>query len=387
MNGGSPPVALSPDALMPRLFDPIALRGLTLPNRIMVSPMCQYSAVDGNATAWHVAHLGGLALGGAGLLCVEATAVTPEGRITPGCLGLWSDENEAALAQVVRIVRGASPIKLALQLAHAGRKGSSAVPWRGGQLLSPADGGWVPEAPSALPHHPGEPAPRAMTRDDLVRVKQAFVASARRAVRLGFDALELHAAHGYLLHEFLSPIANHRTDEHGGSLENRLRYPLEVFEALREAVPAAIPIGVRLSATDWVDGEPSWTLDQTIALAQRLAAGGVDWLDVSSGGMSPRQKIAAGPGYQVPLAEAVKRSTGVATIAVGMISEAHQADQIISGGSADMIALARAMLYDPRWVWHAAEQLGQQIEGPPQYWRMLPAGKNRLFAGAVAAMR
>jgi NADPH2 dehydrogenase len=363
---------------MSRLFAPIALRGLTLANRIVVSPMCQYSAVDGSATAWHVAHLGGLALGGAGLLCVEATAVTPEGRITPGCLGLWSDENEAALAQVVRIVRGASSIKLAVQLSHAGRKGSSAVPWRGGQLIPPGNGGWVPEAPSAVPHNPGEAAPRAMTPDDLVRVKQAFAGAARRCVRLGFDAIELHAAHGYLLHEFLSPIANQRTDDHGGRLENRMRYPLEVFEAVREVVPASIPVGVRVSATDWVGGEPSWTVEQTIVLAQKLEARGVDWIDVSSGGISPKQKVAASPGYQVPLAEAVKSATGVPIIAVGMINEPQQAEQIISAGSADMIAMARAMLYDPRWPWHAAEQLGQQIEVPPQYWRMLPTGKNKV---------
>ena len=372
---------------MPRLFEPLALRGLAVPNRIVVSPMCQYSAVDGNATAWHVAHLGGLALGGAGLLCVEATAVAPEGRITPGCLGLWCDENEAALASVLRVVRQASPIRLALQLAHAGRKASSAVPWRGGQLIAPGEGGWVPEAPSAVPHRPEEPPPRAMTAGDLARVKQAFVDAASRAVALGFDAVELHAAHGYLLHEFLSPVANHRTDEYGGALENRLRYPLEVFRAMRAAVPERIPVGVRVSATDWLNGEPSWTLEQTVALARALEASGADWIDVSSGGISPRQEITAGPGYQVPLAEAIKRATRVPTIAVGMISDPQHADQIVAGGSADLVALGRAMLYDPRWVWRAAERLGHPIEGPPQYWRMLPAGKNKVFASGAVAMR
>jgi NADPH2 dehydrogenase len=372
---------------MARLFEPLVVRGLTVPNRIVVSPMCQYSAVDGDATAWHVAHLGGLALGGAGLLCVEATAVAPEGRITHGCLGLWSDANEAALARVIGVIRGASPIKLALQLAHAGRKASSAVPWRGGQLIAPGDGGWLPEAPSAVPHRPGEPPPRAMTARDLTRVKQAFADAAGRAVALGFDALELHAAHGYLLHEFLSPVANHRADEYGGTLENRMRYPLEIFRAVRAAVPDRVPVGVRVSGTDWLEGEPSWTLEQTIALARALEASGADWIDVSSGGISPRQEIAAGPGYQVPLAEAIKRATRVPTIAVGMIGDPHQAEQIVAGGSADLVALARAMLYDPRWVWRAAEQLGHPIDGPPQYWRMLPAGKNKVFASGAVAMR
>jgi 2,4-dienoyl-CoA reductase-like NADH-dependent reductase (Old Yellow Enzyme family) len=372
---------------MSKLFDPLVLRGLTLANRIMVSPMCQYSAVDGNATDWHMAHLSSLVLGGAGLLCVEATAVTPEGRITPGCLGLWNDENEAALSNVVRTLRAVSPTRLAIQLSHAGRKASSAVPWQGGQLVAPAEGGWVTEAPSALPHKPGEPAPRAMTPDDLVRVRQAFVKAAQRAVRLGFDAIEIHAAHGYLLHEFLSPIANHRTDIYGGSLENRMRYPLEVFEAVRAVVPASIPVGVRVSGTDWVDDEPSWTIDQTVILAQQLQARGVDWLDVSSAGVSPNQKITTGPGYQVHLAEAVKRATGVPTIAVGMINEAQQAEQILADGRADMVAVARAMLYDPRWAWRAAEQLGRQVAGPPQYRRMLPPGKNKLFADNVVGMR
>lgn len=372
---------------MPGLFDPVTLRGLTLPNRIVVSPMCQYSAVEGDATSWHVAHLATLALGGAGLLCVEATAVTPEGRITPGCLGLWSDANEAALRRVVDVIRGTSPVRIAIQLGHAGRKASSAVPWKGGRLIPPCAGGWLPEAPSPVPHGPEEAAPREMTSDDLVRVRQAFVDAARRAVRLGFDAIELHAAHGYLLHEFLSPVANQRTDEYGGSLAGRLRYPLQVFDAVRREVPERVPVGVRVSATDWLDGEPSWTLDQTIALAQELRSRGVDWIDVSSGGISPRQKIIAAPGYQVPFAEAVRRATGVPTVAVGMISDPRQADDVVSSGCADMVALARAMLYDPRWPWHAAERLGRHVEGPPQYWKMLPAGKNKVFTGAVASMR
>jgi len=395
---------------MPGLFDPIALRELTLPNRIIVSPMCQYSADHGNATPWHLAHLGGLAQGGAGMLCVEATAVTDIGRITPNCLGLWNDANEAALAQVVATVRAASPmadvsrgrddntvagdhkghpddIKLTIQLAHAGRKASSAVPWHGGQLIRPEDGGWIPIAPSAIAYKDSEPAPRAMTADDMEQVKLAFVEAALRAVRLGFDAIELHSAHGYLLHQFLSPLANQRGDDFGGSLENRMRYPLAVFEAVRSAVPDGIPVGLRVSATDWVDDEPSWTLDQTIIYGQRLKALGADWIDVSSGGISPKQSIPAGPSYQAPLAEAIKREVGLPTMAVGLITDPKQADEIVTSGKADMVALARAMLYDPRWAWHAAAELGRQVASPPQYWRSLPKGTGRLFGDTVFGTR
>ncbi len=372
---------------MAHLFDPLVLRGLTLPNRIVVSPMCQYSASNGDATAWHKAHLGSLALGGAGMLCLEATAVSREGRITPGCLGLWSDENEAALARVVQMLRAASPIRLAIQLGHAGRKASSAAPWDGGQLIAADAGGWQPLAPSALPQKPQEPPPRALTADELARIKADFVQAATRAVRLGFDAIELHAAHGYLLHQFLSPIANRRDDQYGGSLENRMRYPLDVFDAVRAVVPDSMPVGVRVSATDWIDDEPSWTLDQTIEFGARLKAQGVDWLDVSSGGVSPRQQIPVGPGYQVHLAQEVKRAVGVPTIAVGLITESRQAQDIVSGGQADLIALGRAMLYNPRWAWHAAAELDGQVQGPPQYWRSLPAGKNAVFGKTNFGMR
>lgn len=364
---------------MSRLFEPITLGGLTLPNRIIVSPMCQYSAVDGSATAWHAVHLGSLALGGMGLLCVEATAVSPEGRITHGCLGLWNDDNEEALRKVLSAIRATSPVKLAIQLGHAGRKASSAVPWQGGQLIPADQGGWQPLAPSAVAQKEGEPAPRAMTAADIERIKADFVASARRAVRLGFDAIELHGAHGYLLHQFLSPIANQRSDEYGGSLENRMRFPMEVFQAVRAAVPASIPVGMRVSATDWMEGVPSWTLDQTISLGKALQAAGAAWLDVSSGGISPKQQIPLGPGYQVPLAEAAKRAIGMPVMAVGLITEARQAEAIVAEGQADMVALARAFLYNPRWAWHAAAELGGQVDGPPQYWRSLPSGKNAVF--------
>jgi 2,4-dienoyl-CoA reductase-like NADH-dependent reductase (Old Yellow Enzyme family) len=372
---------------MPALFEPLSLRGLQLANRIMVSPMCQYSAVEGCATAWHYAHLLSLAGSGAALLCLEATAVTREARITPGCLGLWDDTCEAALAPVLRLIRTTSPIRLALQLAHAGRKGSSRAPWDGGRLLSPDEGGWLPEAPSAVPHGADEPLPRELTRGDLARLREAFAAAARRAARLDFDALELHMAHGYLLHQFLSPVANRRGDDYGGDLDGRVRFPLEVFDVVREAFPADRPVGVRVSATDWLEGEASWTPEQALDLARRLQARGCDWIDVSSGGISPRQKIALGPGYQVPFAQAVREATGMTTIAVGLITEPQHAEQIVASGQADMVALARAMLYDPRWPWHAAAALGGTVAGPKQYWRALPKAAAKIFGDISTGQR
>ncbi len=373
---------------MSRLFEPLTLRGLTLPNRIMVSPMCQYSAIDGNATAWHHAHLGSLALSGAGLVCVEATAVTAEGRITPGCLGLWSDANETALGAVVATMRAAATnSKLAIQLAHAGRKGSSHAPWDGGQLIAVGDGGWQPVAPSALPHAEGETPPRALTVEEIAALPRAFAQSAARAARLGFDAMEIHMAHGYLLHEFLSPVANRRSDDYGGSFDHRVRLPLAVFDAVRAAFPAERPVGVRVSATDWLDGEESWTLEQTIELAQRLKARGCDWIDVSSGGISPRQKIALGPGYQVPFAQAVRKATGMTTIAVGLITQPAQAEAIVADGRADMVALARAMLFDPRWPWRAAIAVGGRVAAPRQYWRSVPKDASQAFGPIVYGQR
>jgi 2,4-dienoyl-CoA reductase-like NADH-dependent reductase (Old Yellow Enzyme family) len=374
---------------MPRLFEPITLRGLTLPNRIMVSPMCQYSAVDGNATDWHVAHLGSLALSGAGLLCVEATAVTAEGRITQGDLGLYSDDNERALGRVVETIRAAAPVKLAIQLGHAGRKASSHAPWEGGKLVPVGQGGWLPSAPSAVPHADGEPAPRAFAADELPRLREAFADAARRATRLGFDAIELHCAHGYLLHQFLSPVSNRRDDAYGGSLANRMRFPLEAFDAVRAAFPADRPVGVRVSATDWLEGSVAecWTVESTIEFGRALKARGCDWLDVSSGGISPRQKITVGPGYQVPLAEIVRAETGLPTIAVGLITEPRQAEAILEAGRADMVALARAFLYDPRWPWHAAAALGGQVDGPRQYWRSLPREAGPIFGNITSGQR
>ena len=279
---------------MSALFSPITLRGLTLPNRIVVSPMCQYSSDDGAANDWHLIHLGGLARSGAGMLCIEATAVEPEGRITPSDLGLYDDRTEAALRSVLAAVRKYSRIPVAMQLAHAGRKASSHVPWQGGQLIAQAEGGWLPVAPSAVPQHEHEPPPAELDAAGLARIREAFVATAKRAVGLGIDALEIHNAHGYLLHEFLSPISNRRTDEYGGTLENRLRFPLAVFEAVRAAVPADMPVGVRVSGTDWVEG--GWDIEQACVFAAALKKLGVDWIDASSGGVSPAQRIPARPG-------------------------------------------------------------------------------------------
>jgi NADPH2 dehydrogenase len=370
---------------MSTLFSPITLRGLTLSNRIMVSPMCQYSAEDGSATDWHFTHINSLALSGAAMFCIEATHVEAIGRITPGCLGLYSDANEAALKPILASVRKHSKTAVAMQLAHAGRKASSARPWDGGQLLSPAQGGWQAEAPSATPHKEGERAPHAIDDAGLKRIRDAFVAATKRAERLGIDAIELHGAHGYLLHQFLSPISNKRTDQYGGSLENRMRFPLDVFDAVRAVFPDKKPVGIRVSATDWVQG--GWDLPQTIEFAKALKTRGVDWIDVSSGGVSPLQKIPLGPGYQVPLAQAIKEATGVTTMAVGLITEAKQAEDIVASGKADMLALARAMLYDPRWGWHAAAELGGEVSAPPQYWRSQPSTQKSLFGATTFGAR
>lgn len=370
---------------MSALFSPIELRGLKLPNRIMVSPMCQYSAEDGSATDWHFTHINSLALSGAAMFCIEATHVEAIGRITPGCLGLYSDANEAALKPILASVRKNSKAAVAMQLAHAGRKASSQRPWEGGQLIPISEGGWLPEGPSAVPHKESEVPPRALDAAGLKRIKDAFVAAAQRANRLGIDALEVHSAHGYLLHQFLSPIANRRTDQYGGSLENRMRYPLEVFDAVRAAFPKDKPVGVRVSATDWVEG--GWDIRQTIEYARELQKRDVDWIDVSSGGVSPLQKIPLGPGYQVPLAQAVKEATGVTTMAVGLITEAKQAEEIVASGKADMITLARGMLYDPRWGWHAAAELGGEVSAPPQYWRSQPSTQKALFGATTFGTR
>jgi len=370
---------------MSALFSAITLRGLTLPNRIMVAPMCQYSAVDGEANDWHFTHINSLALSGAAMFCIEATHVEAIGRITPGCLGLWDDATEAALKPILASVRKHAKTAVAMQLAHAGRKGSSYRPWEGGQQIPFSQGGWQTGGPSAVPHKEGEAAPLALDAAGLARIRDAFVDAAKRAERLGIDALEMHSAHGYLLHQFLSPISNKRTDQYGGSLQNRMRYPLEVFDAVRAAFPADKPVGIKVSATDWVEG--GWDLAQTIEFAKALKARGVDWIDASSGGVSPLQKITLGPGYQVQFADAIKRETGLPTIAVGLITEAKQAEEIVASGKADMVALARGMLYDPRWGWHAAAELGGQVEVPPQYWRSQPSTHKELFGKTTFGAR
>lgn len=362
---------------MSTLFTPLSFGPLRVPNRIVVAPMCQYSAQRGQARDWHLMHYGGLAMSGAGLLIIEATAVEPEGRISAADLGLWDEDCETALARVLAGIRRHSGMALAVQLAHAGRKASSALPWLGGQSVGPQDGGWVPVAPSALPYSSEDSAPLALDLDGLRRVRRAFADSARRAARLGLDAVELHAAHGYLLHEFLSPLSNQRTDEYGGSLDNRLRLVLEVFADMRAALPASLPLGVRILATDWVPG--GWDAEQSIELARRLKELGAAYIHVSSGGLAPEQQIPLGPGYQVGFAEAIRKAVDLPTIAVGLITEAAQAEAIVAAGQADAVALGRAMLYDPRWAWHAAAALGAQVDCPPQYLRCQPRGLKTLF--------
>lgn len=371
---------------MSRLFETLEIGDLTLPNRIVIAPMCQYNAHDGVANDWHMIHLGHLALSGAGMLIAEATAVSAAGRITPRCLGLYSDECEAALGGVVTAIRGQSRIPLAIQLGHAGRKASSNTPFDGGaQIRSSAPEGWVAEAPSALPYDAADEAPRALDEAGLARVKGAFVDAAERAARLGFDGIELHMAHGYLLHQFLSPLSNRRNDAWGGATEGRMRFPLEVFEAVRAAVPAGIPVWVRVSATDWVEG--GWTVEETIALGHALKAAGCAAIHVSSAGLSPAQKIALAPGYQVPFAAEIKAAVGLPTIAVGLITEPAQAEEIVAKGEADAVALARAMLWNPRWPWHAAAALGAEVEAPRQYWRSAPHGVRPPFTGFAHGQR
>jgi 2,4-dienoyl-CoA reductase-like NADH-dependent reductase (Old Yellow Enzyme family) len=367
---------------MPRLFEPLLLGELELPNRILIAPMCQYSAEAGAASDWHLIHLGHLALSGAGLLIVEATAVSPSGRISPQDLCLYNERQEAALARVLAALRRYSPIPVAVQLAHAGRKASTRVPWEGGgQIPADAPGGWHAVAPSALPFAAGQTAPLALDAAGMAQIRQHFAAAARRVAACGFDGVEIHAAHGYLLHQFLSPLANHRTDEYGGTLENRMRFPLEVFEAVRAAFPSDKPVWTRISATDWIPG--GWDVAQSIAFARALESRGCAAIHVSSGGMAPQQSIPLGPGYQVPLAREIKAQCGIPIIAVGLITQPGQAEGVLARGEADAIALARAVLYDPRWPWHAAAELGAQVTAPRQYWRSQPREYPRLFLDAV----
>ena len=364
----------------PKLFEPSTLGGLTLDNRIVIAPMCQYSAVGGCMNDWHVIHLGQLALSGAALLTIEATAVVPEGRISYGDVGLWGEATEAAMARTLESVRRHSDMPIALQLSHAGRKASTDLPWLGGGQIPPAtENGWQTYAPSPLPFAATDTPPIALDHDDLKRLRDAFAAATKRAARIGIDAIQLHGAHGYLLHQFLSPLSNQREDDYGGSLENRLRFPLEVFDAVRDAFPAHKPVTMRVSGSDWVAG--GWDAEQTIAFAQALDARGCSAIHVSSGGLDPRQAIPVGPNYQVPLARAVKQAVAMPVVAVGLITEPEQAEAIVATGDADLIALARGILYDPRWPWHAAAALGATVTAPNQYLRSQPRQYRDLLKG------
>lgn len=359
------------------LFSPIALRGLTLNNRIVVSPMCQYASKDGSANDWHLMHLGGFSMGAAGLVMAEMTNVSMQGRITHSCATLCTDENEAALKRVVDFCRTFGIAKLGIQLGHAGRKGSTHPPAVGAKPLTPEEGAWECLAPSALPFAEGWPAPKAMTIDDIKQCVADHVASTERAERIGFDALEMHGGHGYLIHQFLSPLSNQRTDAYGGSLENRMRFPLECFAAMRAVWPDNKPMGIRVSATDWVDG--GFTPDEALVFAKELKKIGCDWFDATTAGLDPRQQIPLAPGYQVGFGAEIRKEADIATMSVGLIADPHQAEEIIASGQADMIAIARGAIYDPRWAWHAAETLGVETEYAPKYRAGHPSIRPQLF--------
>jgi 2,4-dienoyl-CoA reductase-like NADH-dependent reductase (Old Yellow Enzyme family) len=359
------------------LFSPITLRGLTLPNRVAISPMCQYNSEDGCATDWHLMHLGSFSLGAAALVMTEMTNVNPAGRISAKCAGMYSDENEAAMKRVIDFCRKYGVAKQGLQIAHAGRKGSTQTPAQGGKALKPEEGGWKTQAPSALPYASDWPVPEALSKQGIKQLLAQWIAAVKRAERIGYDLIEVHGGHGYLVHQFLSPLSNQRTDEYGGSLENRMRFPLELFAAMRAAWPADKPMGMRVSATDWVDG--GWTPEETVVLARELKKLGCDYLDVSSGGLDPRQKIPLAPGYQAPFAEKVRKETGLPTMSVGLITEPKQAEEIIASGKADMIAIARGAMWDPRWAWHAAEALGAETPYAPKTMACHPSLRPQVF--------
>ena len=356
---------------MPHLFESLKLRSITVSNRIGVSPMCEYSAHDGLATQWHFVHLGSRAVGGAGLVLTEAAAVSPDGRISPQDLGIWSDAHAQALAPIVRFIRHQGAVA-GIQLAHAGRKASTQRPWEGNSCVPPGEGGWQPLAPSPIPFTPEYCPPREMTSEDIAGVLRDFTAAAARAVQAGFEVIEIHAAHGYLIHEFLSPLSNKRTDEYGGGFENRVRLLREVAREIRGVLGDRLPLFVRISSTDWVEG--GWTIDESVELATLLKDDGVDLVDCSSGGLVADAKIPVGPGYQTEFAERIRREAGIATAAVGMITSAAQADHIIRTGQADIVLLAREFLRDPYWPLHAAQALHQTAQWPVQYLRAAPKG-------------
>lgn len=351
---------------MSSLFQPLSIRNITIKNRIVVSPMCQYAATDGFANDWHLVHLGSRAVGGAGLIIVEATAVTAAGRISAGDLGIWKAEHVEFLQRIATFIemQGSVP---GIQLAHAGRKASHHTPWNGGKALAKEEGAWQTLAPSALPFHPEEPAPLEMSIEDIRQCINDFANATQRAIDAGFKLIELHAAHGYLINEFLSPLSNKRTDEYGGSFENRIRFLLDIVEASRKIMGGDLPLFVRISATDWVPG--GWSIEDSVALSKILKAASVDLIDCSSGGNSAEQKIAAGPLYQVPFAEKIKKETGLLTGAVGMITTAAEAEQVIKNGQADLVIMARQLLRDPYFALHAAKEIGADVAWPVQYQR------------------
>ena len=348
------------------LFSPITMRNITLRNRIVVSPMCQYSCTDGFANDWHLVHLGSRAVGGAGLVIMEATAVTADGCISPGDHGLWKDEHISMLKRITSFIKAHGAVA-GIQLAHAGRKASFSRPWEGDTMIAAAHGGWQNVAPSAVPFHIGDAPPLALNKTQIDIITQSFVNAAKRAVEAGFEVVEIHAAHGYLIHEFLSPLANFREDEYGGRFENRVRLLLEIVQAVRNVWPQTLPLWVRISATDWKDG--GWTGEDSVRLAIQLKSLGVDLVDCSTGGIVPDVKLPVGPGYQVPYAEQVKRDASIATGAVGMITEAQQAEMILQKAQADVVLLARQLLRDPYWPLHAAMILDAKMDGPVQYGR------------------
>ena len=367
---------------MTLLFQPIQFGSLQLANKIVIAPMCQYSANEqGELSYWHEQQWANYALSGAGMCIVEATAVQAEGRISYADLGLWNDMQRAQMKALLHKVKSLSPMPFAVQLAHAGRKASTDKPWQGKGQFSPSDAhGWQTVSASELPFQPHEHPPHALTQDEIQQVIADFASAAVRAVDAGFDLIEIHAAHGYLLHQFMSPLSNHRQDEYGGSLENRIRLTLEVFQAIQNAVPQGYPIGVRISATDWMDDAEGWNVESSVGLAKALEHLGAAYIHVSSGGLHVDQKIDLHAGYQTPFAHAIKQAVKIPVIAVGLITEAMQAEGILQYEQADAIAIARAILYDPRWPWHAAAELGEKIEIAPQYLRCQPHGFRTLFA-------
>jgi 2,4-dienoyl-CoA reductase-like NADH-dependent reductase (Old Yellow Enzyme family) len=354
---------------MSKLFSPFRLRGIEFKNRVFVSPMCQYSSEDGMPTDWHLVHLGGRAVGGASLVMVEATAVSPQGRISPCDSGIWSEKHAEAFKRITAFIQGQGAIP-GIQLAHAGRKASTAVPWRGDKPLSAKEGGWQPLAPSPLPFAEGFHVPQEMTNENLKEVVSQFTAAALRSLEAGFRVIEIHMAHGYLLHEFLSPLSNQRTDPYGGDLQNRVRLPLEIAKAVREIWPPDNPLFVRISCTDWVEG--GWDLPQSVELCHRLKEIGVDLIDCSSGGLVPYARIPVGPGYQAPFAAEIRSKVGIATGAVGMITQPVQAEQIVSTGQADVVIIARELLRNPYWPLYAARSLNEDVPWPLQYLRAKP---------------